>query len=167
MKGIKFQIMIIVLAIVAIILILLMATPCPDKRISEVNDCNVSEKQNSDPILLPSYSDAHYANVRPTVFFEQTIPVLMTSTLDPQDPKVSCIYPVEVNSSKVSSSPLCIHSETGLVEWSPNVGDAGLYRVAFRATDPNDDYDEEIVEITVTKTNQPPYLFVKATKLWH
>ena len=104
---------------------------------------------------LPAFLKTHSS--LPVVFASST-----TRVLDSQDPNVMSIIMIEHSSGRQALNPLLIHMKTGQVSWLPVIGDVGIYKVAFRATDPNEAYDEEIVEITVSpRTNRPPVVFAR------
>lgn len=145
-----------------LIIITLLCISCSDKtdKITDINEPNVpSEIRNSNPIILSQQAHAQYATFIPQM--HRSLLSLIPTALDPSNPDVSCIYLIEVNSGRQASTPLCIHSKTGVIEWTPSTGDAGIYNISFKATDPNGAFDEEIVQITVYSINEPPYLFVK------
>ena len=89
--------------------------------------------------------------------------------IDPTDPNVTSVILTEQTTGRPATEPLLIHTKSGLVNWTPAIGDAGIYKVRLIVSDGElEDYED--ITITVIESNKPPYIFAKIDRKdvgWH
>lgn len=84
--------------------------------------------------------------------------------LDPDDPNVGSAWLTEITTGRQASTPLYFHTKKGSIQWTPGIGDAGVYGVRVTVSD-GQLTDSADFTITVNKINKPPYIFAKAERI--
>ncbi|MGC8929358.1 MAG: putative Ig domain-containing protein [Candidatus Woesearchaeota archaeon] len=97
---------------------------------------------NRAPDLMPMFNKE--------VFEGQTVSIIAYA-IDPDEDFI--IYSLTQKPEGMTINPL-----TGLITWTPNYEQSGIYEIIVRATDVQGAYDEESFNVTVYNTNRAPVL---------